>query len=937
MPRSGGYRLTQVGPGEGYPTPPKDHSYAACLASMLVFLAICVIILIATHPWMAKPPHKSGSDDLSTGAFGGGKYSSMATTSTFKPTTHDDSEDYKDVATEVRSNNQSSNAASTEEATQTTSPLPKIDDEDLPSSRDLKDSSEEKQASSSPTSTEALSSESSSVITSSEATELTTVEKSKSEAAETTTSENDLTSTSNVTESGAETSATATSVSERQGRSASQPPSTASTEEARCSSQQCSAIASRQLSLLNVDAKPCDNFYEYACGALRRTRDLAEADPDARVDEHIRLAMLGNESKSIMPRFFQSFYVDCLRYETKFNHTQRLQKAKEILKSVGSFQDQRAESDALTDLIAKIFHLNSAPLFDILLDVSEAGRDDPFSIKIVPAMPQNTFLHTSLDQNAKKCFLQTRPAQGINVNLEDLYYSHYVPCKDNEMEYFKSLEKTVAEFEAFNEFPEQKAVLLQGTMFAAEELIRSKLISQASLSEADVRVSMLTKGYEKHTVSELQELYSLLNWEDLLRKVVKANSSMINGKTVVQVYMKGYFDALFEQFDTYSGEHSLYNAILAMYAHVLYVDFVLEKGTCDRSKMCLDMSKRLMADTASSLYLSAFDEKKYEFLTEKATEIFEKEVMLLTKRIRESPLIKDQTEKDNLVEKLQNMKLEVGGAKKPTPEIYITEGDFAEDFLQKAIRLLRRRRQRMYSDFRLGRKPSGNSQIWSHFSLATLTKPIVEYGLNAIVIPFGVLTSKYFLNAPEYINMGTLGSMMAHEIIHHFDPTGINYDAIGKRTTAITTLNEYIFQDLTTQLEQQFSFQKSFFLENGGVADFTVKSELSMNERFADVGAMDLAFEVYNEWRVEAQGKNKSDLNLPYINYDHAKSFFIAHAQMFCTRKEFLDHRVELYEAEHLPPQLRVDMIMKNSKYFMKTFACPTKQNKIIPSLDAML
>jgi predicted metalloendopeptidase len=41
------------------------------------------------------------------------------------------------------------------------------------------------------------------------------------------------------------------------------------------------------------------------------------------------------------------------------------------------------------------------------------------------------------------------------------------------------------------------------------------------------------------------------------------------------------------------------------------------------------------------------------------------------------------------------------------------------------------------------------------------------------VVPLGVLTNPYFLlKAPEYINYGTIGSIIAHEINHHFDSTG---------------------------------------------------------------------------------------------------------------------------------------------------------------------
>jgi len=54
--------------------------------------------------------------------------------------------------------------------------------------------------------------------------------------------------------------------------------------------------------------------------------------------------------------------------------------------------------------------------------------------------------------------------------------------------------------------------------------------------------------------------------------------------------------------------------------------------------------------------------------------------------------------------------------------------------------------------------------------------------------------------------------------------------------------------------------------------------ELTKNERFADVGALDLAYETYLEWR-EAGG-NTTHLDLPYLKYTWQKVFFISHAQV---------------------------------------------------------
>lgn len=56
-----------------------------------------------------------------------------------------------------------------------------------------------------------------------------------------------------------------------------------------------------------------------------------------------------------------------------------------------------------------------------------------------------------------------------------------------------------------------------------------------------------------------------------------------------------------------------------------------------------------------------------------------------------------------------------------------------------------------------------------------------------------------------------------------------------------------------------------------------LNADLTKNERYADVGALDLAFEAYNEWRNDG---NVTQLDLPYLKLAWQKVFFLSHAQV---------------------------------------------------------
>jgi predicted metalloendopeptidase len=51
---------------------------------------------------------------------------------------------------------------------------------------------------------------------------------------------------------------------------------------------------------------------------------------------------------------------------------------------------------------------------------------------------------------------------------------------------------------------------------------------------------------------------------------------------------------------------------------------------------------------------------------------------------------------------------------------------------------------------------------------------------NSIVIPAGILRDIFFDNdRPQYLNFGTIGYVIGHEITHAFDNVGAQFDEIG--------------------------------------------------------------------------------------------------------------------------------------------------------------
>jgi len=92
---------------------------------------------------------------------------------------------------------------------------------------------------------------------------------------------------------------------------------------------------------------------------------------------------------------------------------------------------------------------------------------------------------------------------------------------------------------------------------------------------------------------------------------------------------------------------------------------------------------------------------------------------------------------------------------------------------------------------------------WSH--AATTINAYYSRDKNALFIPAGILQPPFF--SPEYPdcrNYGGIGSVLGHEMTHGFDDSGRKYDATGKRSNWWDPETEAIFDERAACLVKQF-------------------------------------------------------------------------------------------------------------------------------------
>ncbi|KAK4879928.1 hypothetical protein RN001_008074 [Aquatica leii] len=207
-----------------------------------------------------------------------------------------------------------------------------------------------------------------------------------------------------------------------------------------------------------------------------------------------------------------------------------------------------------------------------------------------------------------------------------------------------------------------------------------------------------------------------------------------------------------------------------------------------------------------------------------------------------------------------------------------------------------------------------NTSDWRRFSSVTNVNAYYNFVDNGIQLPAGILQGVFFeSNRPNYLNFGSMGFAIGHEITHGFDDMGRQYDEDGflkdwwKDKTAkaflshaqciINQYSNYTYPDLHLKLN--------------GIN--------TQGENIADNGGIKQAYLAYQNWIKN----NGEEPQLPGLKYTPQQLFWISMANLWCVkeRNEYLAQ--EVLTDDHPPSDFRVKGLISNSKYFSRDFNCP--------------
>ncbi|XP_065372146.1 neprilysin-4-like [Calliphora vicina] len=338
----------------------------------------------------------------------------------------------------------------------------------------------------------------------------------------------------------------------------------------------------------------------------------------------------------------------------------------------------------------------------------------------------------------------------------------------------------------------------------------------------------------------------------------------------------------------------------------LIQDFILEaQQTRDKQKeKCVEITKKH--------FIKYFDHLIYKQLLTQQPDITEEvETMWQQLKLSFEDILQSswmlETTKLKALEKLSAITYEINGYvsedfQKDYSSLNISSDEFFKN-LQNVL-LLRGHNFRM----KLQEPP----KLEDHKKLSFTPTYAPEY--NRVTLPVAFLQPRYLWDDvyPKALKYGTMGYIMAHEIVHGFDDTLRKYDAKGNLNNWWDPNASAVFDTRKECLRQQYG-QYRF----GGI--LLPKSQ-AQAENIADNVGIRIAYDAYEMWLSK---HHHTPEHLPHMDSINARQlFFISSAQVWCSDLNSYFHNIVINTDVHAPEEVRVRAMFANFDAFAEAFEC---------------
>lgn len=636
-----------------------------------------------------------------------------------------------------------------------------------------------------------------------------------------------------------------------------------------CLTSECNVTALRVLKYMDKRIDPCDNFYKFACGNFPYFMNQFTI-----IENKVRKEMtsiLEEEYKSTEPRYeklIKNFYQTCIQ-TTDINEN-NIKLISNLLNTIGGWPLLEKNSSSYENFQWEAF-----------------GSEFENS-----AFLQNSFIIIDWRQDIKN-----NSNQVVEIGQPENF--------DTSSDYFDLIVKTVK-------------------LFGADKLkIENDVKQIVDIEKSLFNISVLEEERAfrlkpiRMTVKELEGNYSNILWKKYFDTYLKPFHT-IKDDDIILINDASYFEQFNNLIKHFSKRDQANYLIWKVVEGFLnnYVGSI--KNKMDKSEKCYNYVNDIFDNSFGMLYIrKIFNASSVASITdEMVSNIFEQ-----FNKVLEKVDWMDSKTKSKMFEKLKSMffvrpSVFDSYSDDEIDEYYANMEIIVGDFLQTFVKIKNYNKYQETYEFR---KPINYSGWTNQLNPVTVTAMNYIFN-NSIILSPAILQGILFNEKiPQYMNYGSLGHVIGHELTHAFDNLGRKYDKAGNLVNWWEPESDKEFHSRIECLIHQYG---NYTVED---VNQNIKGNETQDENMTDNEGVKVAYLAYEEY----MRTHSPDLLLPGVDFSQRQLFWISFAQTYCEKTTQEDMNSRIIYDNHSPKEFRVIGSVANRPEFARDFQCAlgTKMN----------
>lgn len=626
---------------------------------------------------------------------------------------------------------------------------------------------------------------------------------------------------------------------------------------------------------MNLEANPCDDFYEFACGVwVEKTQIPADRPSWTHGFDDINLR---NQQllKGILTDYSKGHYKPDVPY------------AKQIGEIFGSCMNEKAVEETarkeFAEAIAPITKLDSnTKIAALVADLHLKRVDILFDFSASPDLKNSDLMVGDTDQG------------GMGLPTKDYYLKDTPDMKRMQVAY-KTLITSALKIAGY---AEGDAIAKADAVFALETRL-----AKASMSPEEHRDA--SKLFHRVERKGLMKLTPKFDWPTYLTALGQPKLDQINvevpdffsalDKTISETpvdVMKAYFIA--RMFRTYASTMDKE----AVNANFQYLQAAMGmKELPPRWKRCVDATGVLMGMAVGHAYVDkafAGDSKKV------ATEMMRNIEKAMKATLSTLPWM-DDTTRAAAIDKLAGADDAMGYPDKWRNYDSLTTSKTS--YMKNAMAGYVFKAK--YELDKIGKPVDRGEWHMDPYVVNAYNNP----QWNQMRFPAGILQPPNFdVNRILAANYGGIGAVMGHELTHGYDDQGRKFNKKGD-------MQDWWSKPTATEFERRAKCLSDQYSSYKVDEELHINGQLTLGETIADQGGLKLAVAA---WKESERNPSSDKVN----GFTHLQALFIAYAQVWCSKDTPQYRKYITNSNPHPLPKFRVLGTLSDNAEFAEAFNC---------------